>query len=67
MSKAEERAKADFLTGYRSLCESHGMMVIQVDNEGGYSAFAVAELHRAALGAMIQEMLLEDIRTIETE
>lgn len=58
MSKASERAKAAFVTEYRALCENHGLMVIQVDAEG-YSPFAVAELNRALLEGMVQEMLLE--------
>lgn len=67
MSKADERAKADFLTEYRHLCESHGMMVIRVENPGEYWAFSAARFDREVLDAAIQEMLLEPVRSISQE
>jgi len=62
-SKAEEKAKAHFLTDYRELCERHKLMVVQVD-EAGYSPFALAVLDRPTLDGMVQEMLIEATRNI---
>lgn len=67
MSQPTERAKAAFLTEYRTLCMKHNLMVIRVENPDEYWAFSTATVDATALNASIQEMLLEPVRTIEHE
>lgn len=55
-----ERMKAAFLTEYRQLCESHGFMVIRIENEG-YTTWETAIIHPQVLDECIQEMLINKI------
>lgn len=62
--RQEERAKVAFINEYRTLCERHGLIVIRVENDGEYWAFAVGRPDTRMLNIAIQEMLLEPVREV---
>lgn len=81
--KPEEVRKAAFIREYRELCERHKLMVVMaesaIDDEGEewrigsdgdkYLAFCIGDISKVPeqLGAVIEEMLIEDLMEIDAE